>query len=381
MEPKHPKSPQTGPWTCLLCAAGDPIPRPQQIPIHQRNGRNPALGPSNDAHNGRHPVPSARHPAGMDAHRSVAEPPSATVTLAEIDRDKTRMDTPELGQPCSPPIPAKRDPAASLLEPARLSRESRTVGSRPGQHWRPLSTGRPSSQCWIRSCYPHIRGPRLQCPWQTAPLWSDGAPHDNAVSPSPCSTLPPVCEAAENDEQTSPSDHPLALVSPEPTPLRRPHPPRASLALSALSAGSLASRVPVPDARGRRQPIRTPVPPPSPKMVARSQSSHRTRRVKAMSPWCTEWGARFDVVQSARRQVATPPSRLWGRLRTVRRRHAGYVTGAGILLNAGNLCQRQPRAIFSSSPGPTALPSRRLVFLSQVALSLVSGHLVMPDAT
>lgn len=127
MEPKHPKSPQTGPWTCLLCAAGDPIPRPQQIPIRQRNGRNPALGPSNDAHSGRHPVPSARHPAGMDAHRSVAEPPSATVTLAEIDRDKTRMDTPELGQPCSPPIPAKRDPAASLLEPARLSRESRTV--------------------------------------------------------------------------------------------------------------------------------------------------------------------------------------------------------------------------------------------------------------
>lgn len=103
MEPKHPKSPQTGPWTCLLCTAGDPIPRPQQIPIRQRNGRNPALGPSNDAHNGRHPVPSARHPAGMDAHRSVAEPPGATVTLAEIDRDKTRMDTPELGQPCSPP--------------------------------------------------------------------------------------------------------------------------------------------------------------------------------------------------------------------------------------------------------------------------------------
>lgn len=65
-----------------------------------------------------------------------------------------------------------------------------SFGSRPGQHWRSLSTGRPSSQCWIRSCYPHIRGPRLQCPWQTAPLWSDGEPHDNAVVRSPSRVLP-----------------------------------------------------------------------------------------------------------------------------------------------------------------------------------------------
>lgn len=188
---------------------------------------------------------------------------------------------------------------------------------------------------------------------RTAPLWSDGERMTMLLCAAPSRvlrfTLPPTCEAAENDEQTSPSAPTIRFGIPRANPIATSSPPRAS-PLSALSAGSLTSRVPVPDPRGRRQPIRPPVPPLLPKGL------------RGLNPAIAHI-ARFDVAQSVRRRVATPPTpRLWGRLHTARRRHAGYVTGAGILLNAGNLCQHQPRAILSSSPARLHIPGVALFF-------------------
>lgn len=86
MHPKPPMEPQwdicltARPWSLSArnhrrparglgycpCTAGDPIPRPQQIPYPPTKPPEPS--PRATPQNGRHPVPSTRHPAGMVAY-------------------------------------------------------------------------------------------------------------------------------------------------------------------------------------------------------------------------------------------------------------------------------------------------------------------------
>lgn len=72
-----------------------------------------------------------RNPAGMDAHRSAAEPPSVTVTLAEIDRDKNGHF--RTRSTCFAPYASEAGPgcilsrAVSTLDGGMASRGSRSV--------------------------------------------------------------------------------------------------------------------------------------------------------------------------------------------------------------------------------------------------------------
>ncbi|KAK0738922.1 hypothetical protein B0T18DRAFT_255143 [Schizothecium vesticola] len=324
----------------------------------------------------------------MDAHRSVAEPPSVTWTLAEIDRDKnghfrTRStwfapNASEAGPRC---IPSR---AVSTLDGGLASRGSRSVARYPNTGISSMSSGRPPSQCWIRphlfqhSRHPYIRGAETS-------KWQDtlcGLTANRMTMPlcatHPIRVLPSLTIVRlQNRWANTPSARAIRFGIPGVVPASSPvepanpiatSPHRESLALSASSARSLASRVPVPDPRGRRQPIQPPVPPPSFRRVARSQSRHHTRHVKAMSNMV--YGAQF----LCRTVVCTPPS--------CNPPHPTEAFGAsprgpapicGIGNRAGRYPTERGRPLPAPAttnlllfPGSTAHPSSRLVFLSRI---------------